>query len=72
MSQGTIVIIAESVESVLPNQNSNEMVEIGVDLDDATFVILAKEAHRRDITFNDFMVQLVLKYVEEYCPTESD
>ena len=55
----------------MSDPDKSEMAEIGVDLDDKTFIILAKEAHRRDITFNALMIELVMDNVEHYCPTES-
>ena len=54
------------------DQDSTEMVTIGIDLSDETFITLAKEAHRRDITFNAFMVEVFLDYADKYCPTESE
>ena len=56
----------------MSDQDSTEMVEIGIDLEDKTFVILAKEAHRRDITFNALMLELFLADADKYCPTESE
>jgi len=39
-----------------------KLVDIEVDLDDDTFLKLAKEAHNQNITFN----QLCVNYLEDY------
>ena len=38
-------------------------VDVTVDIADKTFIILAKEAHRKDITFNDFVNETLRKYI---------
>lgn len=42
--------------------------EIEISLDDASFLVLAKEAHKQDITFN----QLVTKLLRERMDAEDD
>ena len=37
-----------------------KLVEVPIDLDDATFIIIAKMAHEKDITFNK-MCCIILK-----------
>lgn len=45
----------ETDESTLP-----------VDIDDATFMFLAKEAHRRNVTINEVMVDAVKEMCKQY------
>ena len=40
--------------------DEEKMVSVDVDLDDATFLAIAKEAHKKDITFNQ-MVNIILR-----------
>lgn len=41
------------------------MEEIEINLTDEEFLILAKEAHKQNITFNEYVNQILRKYMEE-------
>jgi 3-isopropylmalate dehydratase small subunit len=40
-------------------------VEVEIDLDDATFLALAKEAHQQDITFNQLANKILLEQMDK-------
>lgn len=42
------------------------MEEIEIDLDDETLFQLMLEAHRRDITFNKLVEEILLKEIEKH------
>ena len=41
-----------------------EIIEVDLDLE--TIGTLALEAHRRDMKLNDFIIEILTKYVEEH------
>lgn len=43
---------------------NEETTTVEIDISDADFLILAKEAHERGITLNDLCVQLLQEYIE--------
>jgi hypothetical protein len=49
---------------ITPAKNRTETIEI--DLPDQELLALFKMAHEQDITFNDFVEQAILKYLEQH------
>ena len=49
---------------ITPANNRTETIEI--DLPDHELLVLFKLAHEQDITFNDFVEQSLLKYLEQH------
>ena len=41
-------------------------IEIEIDLTDEEFITLAKEAHMLDLTFNQYITQILKKYIESF------
>lgn len=54
----------EKAAGILDNIPIDTRIVIPIDLDDETFMILAKEAHRRDITFNDICMEAVRDMID--------
>ena len=52
------------VEKYESNEEPNEVVYI--DLDNEILLSLALQAHELDITLNDYINQILKKYIEEY------
>jgi hypothetical protein len=46
-------------------KNKKNWVTVTVDLDSDLLLALALEAHRRDMKLNDYIVELLEKYVKE-------
>lgn len=44
----------------------SKMCEIELDLEDDVFIKIAKEAHEKDITFNEMVSELLLEYVNQH------
>jgi hypothetical protein len=44
---------------------TTDEVEIQLELEDETFLGLAKLAHKKNITFNDLVVQIMQEYIED-------
>jgi len=57
------VISGKSILNLL--EDIMEKVDIEIELSDEDFLILAKEAHKRDITFNQFVEEILSKALEE-------
>ena len=45
--------------------NKDDREDVFLEISDEEFIILAKEAHRMDITFNKYIEHLIMKYIEE-------
>jgi len=43
----------------------SKMVGVEVDLDDTTFLAIAKLAHEKDITFNEMCVEILKEMIEK-------
>jgi len=41
------------------------MEEIEIELDDDELLVLFKEAHRRDMKFNDLIIEILTEYIEK-------
>lgn len=54
------IISDEMFAQLFPDAPKTEYTEVPVDLSDDAFLCLAKEAHRRDITFNQ-LVEVILR-----------
>jgi hypothetical protein len=44
--------------------SKQKMIDVEIDLDDATFLVLAKEAHRQDITFNQLANKILVEQMK--------
>lgn len=42
------------------------MEEVEVDLDDATILFLAKKAHEKDITLNQYVNEIIKAYIDQF------
>lgn len=59
--------IFEKVEkeaTMSEKEATTDEVEIQLELEDETFLGLAKLAHKKNITFNDLVVQIMQEYIE--------
>jgi hypothetical protein len=57
--------IMEKATAVLANQDFDRRVIIPLELDDDILMALFKEAHKRDITFNQLITEILRKAVED-------
>jgi hypothetical protein len=42
-----------------------KMVNVDIDIDDVVFLVIAKEAHKQDITFNQMVNKILKKRLDE-------
>lgn len=49
-----------------------KFIEIEIDLTDDEFLILAKLAHEKDITFNELVIEILTEYTEKLNGTSND
>jgi len=45
-------------------EDNMDKVDVEIDISDEDFIILAKEAHRKDVTFNQLVNEILLKALE--------
>lgn len=50
---------------VIPVKKEEKMVDVEIDIDDNTFNFISKEAHRRDVTFNQMVAIILNRYIED-------
>ncbi len=55
----------EKAEAIVANKTFDLRVQIPLDLDDELLLFLFKEAHKRDITFNTLMEDILRRAVED-------
>lgn len=54
----------EKESTMSEKEVTTDEVEIQLELEDETFLGLAKLAHKKNITFNDLVVQIMQEYIE--------
>lgn len=55
----------QKLTAVVEGKPFDDRVVISLDISDEDFLFLAKQAHERDITFNEYVAELITNYVEE-------
>jgi hypothetical protein len=50
--------------------NEEKMVNVEVEISDEEFLFLAREAHRRDITFNELVNEILIEEISKEEKTE--
>ena len=55
----------EKAEAMFNNEEFDTRIQIEIDIDDELFCALAKEAHRRDMTFNDLCMEAIANFIEK-------
>lgn len=55
----------EKCVAIFNGQKFDKRVQMEVDLDDDTILLLAKEAHKRDITLNQMIEEILKKLIDE-------
>ena len=62
----------EKAVAIFNGEEFDKRVQMEVDLDDATILMLAKEAHKRDITMNKYIEEVLQHFIDkEKLSTES-
>jgi len=61
-----------SVKATKDSISISKLVPVEIELDDADFLALAKLAHERDITFNEYVREILEKMIERYQKEEDN
>jgi hypothetical protein len=61
----------EKAVAIFNGQEFDKRVQIEIDLDDETILLLAKEAHKRDITINKYIEEVLQYFIDKEKSTES-